>query len=108
MNELSDYRRMVEKPMIEGYEQQIDQLSKLAEKLLWRPVATAPKDEFVILWCPEDQSRWWAKWQGDEWYGVDELGLTRTGHSIGDDAVTGWIITAWMPMPEPPAKIEEK
>lgn len=84
----------------------LDELAALADKMLWRPIHTAPKDRFIILYCPEDDSRWWASWQGGEWYGVDSLGLTRTGHSINDDAVTGWFITAWMPIPEPPPSIE--
>src|SRR5262245_26684566 len=52
----------------------------------WRDMASAPHDAFILLWCPEDQSRWLAKWQGERWYGVDDLGLIREGHSIGGDA----------------------
>lgn len=70
----------------------------------WRPIESAPKDgTFVILFCPEDQSRWWASWQTYSWYGCDELGLTRDGHSAGDpNAVTGWFVTHWQPLPAPP------
>ncbi len=60
----------------------------------------------MILYCPEDGSRWWAKWQGDGWYGVDEEGLTRTGHSLGDpNVVTGWFLAHWMPVPNSPEKL---
>ena len=78
------------------------------DKLLWRGMDTAPRDCFVILWCPEDGSRWWAKWQGGEWYGCDELGLTRSGHTLGDpNYVTGWFIAGWRPIPDAPVQIEE-
>lgn len=71
----------------------------------WQPIETAPKyqEEFIILYCAEDNSRWFAKWQGGQWYGVDELGLTRMGQSAGDpDYVTGWFVNAWRPLPTPP------
>jgi hypothetical protein len=77
-----------------------DAMNELADKLFWRPIETAPRDRFIVLYCAEDNSRWWAKWQGDQWYGVDELGLTRTGR--GPEDVTGWEVTAWMPIPDPP------
>lgn len=63
----------------------------------WRDIANAPRNRFIFLWCPEDGSRWFAKWQGSGWFGVDELGLTRYG---GYD--TGWKITSWFDLPEPP------
>lgn len=72
----------------------------------WQLVETAPKqsDLFILLWCPEDKSRWLASWQGGEWCGVDDNGLTRSGHSLGDpDYVTGWFISHWMPLPVGPA-----
>lgn len=66
----------------------------------WQPMKTAPKDRFILLWCPEDQSRWFAKWQQGEWYGVDDDGLTRSGQSTHDpDYVTGWFVDAWQPSP---------
>lgn len=67
----------------------------------WQPIETAPKDgTFIILNCPEDGSRWWASWQGHQWFGVDEYGLTRAGASFGDpEIVTGWFVTHWMPLP---------
>jgi hypothetical protein len=69
----------------------------------WVKIESAPKDRFVLLFCEEDGSRWFAKWQGGEWYGVDDLGLTRSGHSAGDpDYVTGWFVTLWMPIPPAP------
>lgn len=73
----------------------------------WLPIETAPKDirneHFILLYCPEDHSRWLAKWQGGEWYGVDDLGLNRRGYSAGDpNVVTGWAITHWMPLPAGP------
>lgn len=70
----------------------------------WRPINTAPKDRFILLHCPEDESRWLAKWQGGGWYGVDvDHGLTREGHSKGDpDYVTGWFVTLWADVPPAP------
>lgn len=78
----------------------------LCDRLLWRPIESAPKnqEQFILLYCAEDRSRWLAKWQGDQWYGIDEFGLTRTGQSAGDpNYVTGWFVDAWMPLPEMPA-----
>lgn len=66
----------------------------------WQPIETAPRDCFIILYCPEDNSRWWAAWQGGRWYGSDDLGLTREG--MGPEDVTGWKVTHWMPLPAPP------
>lgn len=69
----------------------------------WRPIETAPKDVFIFLYCPEDGSRWLAKWQDRRWHGVDDMGLTRAGASAGDpDVVTGWFVSHWMPLPPPP------
>lgn len=69
----------------------------------WQSIETAPKDRFIFLYCQEDDSRWLAKWQGHRWYGVDDYGLSRQGSSQGDpDVVTGWFVTHWMPLPEPP------
>lgn len=79
----------------------LSEFKELADRLLWRSMETSPKEQFIIVYCAEDNSRWWAKWQGGEWYGVDEYGLTRSGHSPGD-AVTGWEVTAWMPIADPP------
>lgn len=70
----------------------------------WQPINTAPRDQFILLFCSEDSSRWFAKWQGDRWYGVDEMGLTREGHSANDpEIVTGWALDLWMPLPVAPA-----
>lgn len=81
----------------------MDELRDLAERILWRPMETAPKDRFILLYCAEDNSRWLAKWQGLRWHGVDDDGLTREGHSLGDpEVVTGWAVMAWMPLPDPP------
>ncbi len=83
----------------------MDEFEDLVNRTAWRPIETAPKagDHFILLYCAEDRSRWLAKWQGDRWYGVDDLGLTREGHSEGDpEVVTGWAVTAWMPLPDPP------
>lgn len=69
----------------------------------WRPIASAPRDYFILLYCAEDRSRWLAKWQGDRWAGVDDCGLTREGHSQGDpNVVTGWAVNGWMPLPKMP------
>lgn len=82
------------------------EFKELADRLLWRDIATAPKDQFILLWCAEDGTRWLAKWQGDRWYGVDDNGLTRCGSTFGDpDWVTGWFLNAWMPLPDAPATI---
>ena len=69
----------------------------------WRPIETAPRERFINLYCPEDKSIWWAKWQCGEWYGIDDHGLTRRGHSAGDpNSVTGWAVAKWRPLPSPP------
>jgi hypothetical protein len=71
----------------------------------WRPIESAPKDGdgFILLYCPEGNSRWLANWQRGRWFGVDDYGLTREGHSAGDaDVVTGWAVTHWRPLPAPP------
>lgn len=72
----------------------------------WLPIETAPRDgTFIILYCPEDGSRWWASWQGGwSWFGSDEYGLRREGHSLGNpNVVTGWFVSHWQPLPAPPA-----
>lgn len=92
------------------YEELMADFRELVDRVSWRPIETAPKDGelFILLYCAEDKSRWLAKWQGNEWYGVDEYGLTRRGASAGNpNVVTGWFVNAWMPIPEGPAKIEE-
>lgn len=68
----------------------------------WQTIDTAPKDRFILLWCPEDESRWLAKWQGGEWYGVDDEGLTRNGDADRPSAMHRWVVTHWMPLPDPP------
>lgn len=66
----------------------------------WQPIETAPKDRFILLLCPEDGTRWLAKWQGQRWYGIDDMGLTREGSSVCDgEVVTGWKIYAWQDLP---------
>lgn len=68
----------------------------------WKPIDTAPKNRFIILYCPEDESKWWAAWQGERWFGVDDEGLSREGYSAGDpDVVTGWAVTQWTEIPMP-------
>jgi hypothetical protein len=85
----------------------------------WKPIKTAPRDRFVLLYVPdgqlesgpvtmgiyfpdEDEARdekgrfakrkaWWpADWNG--WMGTD-----------GDNSASWCEPTHWMPMPEPPA-----
>lgn len=70
-------------------------------EIAWQLIDTAPKDSFIIVYCPEDSSRWLAKWQGGEWYGSDcEHGILRTGHSLGDpNYVTGWFVSHWRDVP---------
>lgn len=86
----------------------LDEFKELADRLLWRPIESAPKDgAFILLWCAEDGSRWLASWQSDRWYGVDDMGLTRDGQSAGDTRyVTGWFVDAWMPLPEGPGALK--
>lgn len=80
-----------------SYQEQLD-----ARK--WDPIETALRDSFIFLYCPEDGSRWLAKWQGDRWYGVDDCGLSRCGSSEGDpEVVTGWFLSHWQPLPASPA-----
>lgn len=75
----------------------------------WQSMETAKQDgSFMFLFCPEDGSRWMASWQSGEWYGVDEVGLTRSmGYHKGSDRVTGWEITHWMPPPASPPPWKE-
>lgn len=71
--------------------------------MTWQPIDSAPKYKFVFLFCKEDGSRWFAKWQEHRWHGVDDSGLSREGASAGDpDVVTGWFVTHWQPLPAPP------
>ena len=86
--------------------ERLEALLAAAQAQEWRPIESAPTkgESFILLWCPEDESTWLARWQGDEWYGVDELGLTRRGHSLGADAVTGWFVSHWRPLPPPPLR----
>ena len=61
----------------------------------WRPIeSNTPRDRFIWLWCPEDESRWLAKWQGGLWHGVDDEGLTRDSEDFTP--------THWMPLPPAP------
>lgn len=86
----------------------MDQIAEIADRVMWRDITTAPKDRFILLWCAEDESTWWAKWQDRRWHGVDEHGLTRSGSSAGDVAVvTGWKVEAWMPIPAAPPKVQD-
>jgi hypothetical protein len=71
-----------------------------AAQMEWQPIETAPRDRFVLVYCPEDDTRWLAKWQGGEWHGVDECGFTRTAG--GPDYVTGWKVTHFAFLPAPP------
>lgn len=81
----------------------MDEFEELCARLLWNSMESAPKDRFILLYCAEDNSRWLAKWQGARWFGVDDSGLSREGHSAGDpEVVTGWAINCWRPLPEPP------
>jgi hypothetical protein len=81
-------------------------LQLLREPTDWQPMETAPHDQFIMLWCPEDNSRWLAKWQGDRWYGVDDMGFSRQGASEGDpNVVTGWFVRCWVRLPNPPCSI---
>lgn len=75
----------------------------------WMDIRTAPPTEFILLHCSEDDSIWFAKWQDDVWHGIDELGLTREGHSAGDPRfVTGWFVERWQPLPKPPITPSER
>lgn len=68
----------------------------------WQPIETAPKDHFILLFCPRDHSRWLAMWQSDDrWYGVDDCGLTR------DSVAHRETITHWMYLPAHPRPPEE-
>ena len=63
----------------------------------WQMIETAPKDgKFYLLYCDEDGSIWLAAWQGGEWYGVDEFGLTRISRI--------WEPTHWQPLPVRPGE----
>lgn len=67
----------------------------------WPTIDSAPKDRFILLYCPEDDSIWFAKWQGGEWYGVDDQGLTRSGNSHDNDP-DSWYVSNWHPLPSKP------
>lgn len=89
---------------IAQWRQDCAEIERLAARLAqvgWHTIETAPHDKFIFLYCPEDNSRWLAKWQGGRWYGVDDIGLTREG--MGPDDVTGWAVTHWQSLPSPPA-----
>ncbi len=65
-----------------------DQSTSSGSNGLWREInGDTPRanDHFLILWCREDDSYWWASWQGGMWYGCDELGLRRTSESFTPD-----------------------
>lgn len=72
----------------------------------WQPIETAPKgmgdEEFILMWLPDDASRWIARWQGDGWFGIDEYGLRR------DSVAERREPTHWQPLPQPPAPAQEK
>lgn len=73
----------------------------------WQPIDTAPKSRFIIVYCPEDNSRWLAKWQSGHWYGCDvDHGLLREG--MGPEDVTGWKVTLWTDAPAPPAHTSQE
>jgi hypothetical protein len=80
-------------------------IERLLDKVTWRTMESAPKDpeKFIILFCLEDKTRWIASWQGGRWFGVDDMGLRREGHTEGDpEVVTGWAVNCWMPLPDIP------
>lgn len=68
----------------------------------WKPIETAPKDQFVLLAVPDDGEMEafvaMAKWQGLGWYGVDDFGLTF--NPVGEPQPTHW-----MPIPQPPKDV---
>jgi hypothetical protein len=78
-----------------------EEITRLRKALDWQPIENAPKDEFILLFCEEDETTWLAKWQGGGWYGVDDQGLTREGHS-DPNFVLGWLIRFWRPLPTHP------
>ena len=54
--------------------------------MAWQEInSSTPRDRFIILWCREDDSYWWAKWQSGMWHGVDEQGLTRDSENFTPD-----------------------
>lgn len=60
----------------------------------WRPIETAPEDEFVLVWCPD--------YNGEDRHVIAIWGC-----------VTGWWPkycgpTHWMPLPEPPEEKEDE
>jgi len=72
-----------------------------AERVRWQPIETAPKDRtFIFLLCEEDSSTWLAAWQSVCWYGVDNLGLTRTSETFKP--------TRWQPLPSPPEELNDR
>lgn len=66
----------------------------------WHLIESAPADKFVLLYCPEDDTRWLAKLQHGRWRGHDENGNSREG--MGPEDVTGWKVTHWAPLPDKP------
>lgn len=71
----------------------------------WQLIDTAPKNEkrYILLYCPEDGTRWFATWFCGQWCGIDDAGIDRVGYSLGDkNYVTGWFVSHWQQLPHKP------
>lgn len=92
---------------LDALDAQIDALSAAAEAPQpWRNIATAPKDERVLLFVPAF-GPWVASWWPGSWAWAREQWAIHTPFSgSGDRAIFGTdgpTPTHWMPLPQPPS-----
>jgi len=85
-------------------EAELDELKELADRLLWRPMETAPKDGSRILAYGD------IGLQGTAVVGIVKWIDIWSQWDANDDPEEGpWPckLICWMPLPEPPAQIAE-
>lgn len=101
MGRLSETRRLPSwqnKPVPEA----LDELKHLADRLLWRPMESAPRDGTrILIYVPDDDD--------GETHKVASWGPSpyRSGWSYRGGWMAGDVPQCWMPLPEPPSQIEE-
>lgn len=79
----------------------IDEVKLMMDRLLWRPIETAPRNEAVLIGGGDILYPIVASWSGlpDEAWCLDY-------QSIPGDEIDGWPMY-WMPLPELPSTILE-